>query len=264
MRFMFSRIPNTHMRILKKSIIDHCHLSFIMYSCELSPKDKVSHLKIVVIGHKGVGKTTLLNSFTKEHTCADTSFIPTIGLDIVSCSYEKMSIKIFDYSGEKHCKTLVHGQCKDAHGILLVYDVTNRDSFEFRDDITVINKMNGIENEVPLFLIGNKIDNEDSRQVGRDEGKLISDTFAMLGFWETSAKLKNQRHVFLSILHLLQEFSKYKEQSKHLGFVLKQNQLRFKTDFVVILFQYNQIIKEAAKKSWKKLCKKLCQGHRWG
>lgn len=244
-------------------MIDHCHLSFKMYSSELSLKEKVSPLKIVIIGHKGVGKTTLLNSFTKENPCADTC-IPTIGLDIVSYSYETMSIKIFDYSGETHFKTLVHGQCKGAHGILFLYDITNRGSFEFRDDIAEINKMNGIENEVPLFLIGNKIDDEDRRQVSRDEGKRMADTYAMLGFWETSAKLKNQRHVFLSILQLLQEFSKYKEQSKQLSFSLKQNQLKFNTDLVVIFFQYNQIIKEAAKQSWKKLCKKLCKGHRWG
>jgi hypothetical protein len=90
---------------------------------------------------------------------------------------------------------------------------------------------------------------------------MMAETFAMLGFWETSVKVKNH-HVFVSILQLLQEFSELKEQSKHVSILIKEKQ--FNTGIVGILSKCKRIFKEVAKQSLKKIYTKWSHGYRWG
>ena len=95
-------------------------------------------------------------------------------------------MQIWDTAGQERFKTITASYYKGAHGIILVYDITDRQSFkDIENWLAEIDKY-GNENVVKL-LVGNKSDLEASRQVKAEEGKTLADSLG-IKFLETSAK----------------------------------------------------------------------------
>jgi len=116
--------------------------------------------------------------------------MPTIGVDfkIRTINVDGMTIKlqIWDTAGQERFKTITSSYYKGAHGIIVVYDISDRDSFA-----KVTEWMNEVEKHAEetcsQILIGNKNDLEDQRQVNYNEAKDLADHFNVR-FLETSAK----------------------------------------------------------------------------
>lgn len=144
--------------------------------------------KILLIGNSGVGKSSLLLRFADD-TFTD-NFMPTIGVDFKIRTLEvdgkTIKLQIWDTAGQERFKTITSSYYKGAHGIIVVYDVTDKESFKNIDTW-----MNEVEkhasDNVSRILVGNKNDLSDSRQVTTDEGKELSDQYN-IRFMETSAK----------------------------------------------------------------------------
>lgn len=144
--------------------------------------------KILLIGNSGVGKSSLLLRFADD-TFTD-NFMPTIGVDFKIRTLEvdgkTIKLQIWDTAGQERFKTITSSYYKGAHGIIVVYDVTDKESFKNIDTW-----MNEVEkhasDNVSRILVGNKSDLTDSRQVSTDEGKELSDQYN-IRFMETSAK----------------------------------------------------------------------------
>ena len=144
--------------------------------------------KILLIGNSGVGKSSLLLRFSDDTFTGN--FMPTIGVDFKIRTLEvdgkTIKLQIWDTAGQERFKTITSSYYKGAHGIIVVYDVTDKESFKNIDTW-----MNEIEkhasDNVSRILCGNKSDLEDSRQVSTDEGKELSDTYN-IRFIESSAK----------------------------------------------------------------------------
>ena len=97
-----------------------------------------------------------------------------------------MKLQIWDTAGQERFKTITASYYKGAHGIILVYDITDRQSFkDIETWLAEVDKF-GNENVVKL-LVGNKSDLEASRQVKTEEGKNLADSLG-IKFLETSAK----------------------------------------------------------------------------
>lgn len=97
-----------------------------------------------------------------------------------------MKLQIWDTAGQERFKTITASYYKGAHGIILVYDITDRQSFkDIENWLAEVDKY-GNENVVKL-LVGNKSDLEASRQVKTEEGKTLADSLG-IKFLETSAK----------------------------------------------------------------------------
>ncbi|KAL3626917.1 Ras-related protein rabc1 [Castilleja foliolosa] len=92
--------------------------------------------KLLMIGDSGVGKSSLLLSFTSD-TFEDLS--PTIGVDFkvkhVTLGGKKLKLAIWDTAGQERFKTLTSSYYRGAQGIIMVYDVTRRDTFTNLHDI---------------------------------------------------------------------------------------------------------------------------------
>ena len=145
--------------------------------------------KILLLGDSSVGKTCFLmryvdNTFQEIH-------MSTIGLDYklktVQLEDGKMvKIQIWDTAGQDRFRSITKNYYKGAHGIVLIYDVTNKKSFE-----NVTNWINQIREEVSdkvtIVLVGNKIDEEEKRVVTTEQGKKMADDFKLM-FFECSAK----------------------------------------------------------------------------
>lgn len=118
------------------------------------------------------------------------SFLPTIGVDFKIRTFESggstVKLQIWDTAGQERFKTITASYYKGAHGIILVYDITDRQSFkDIENWLAEVDKY-GNENVVKL-LVGNKSDLEASRQVKTEEGKTLADSLG-IKFLETSAK----------------------------------------------------------------------------
>uniref|UniRef100_A0A1I7S3M1 Ras-related protein Rab-43 n=1 Tax=Bursaphelenchus xylophilus TaxID=6326 RepID=A0A1I7S3M1_BURXY len=137
----------------------------------------------------GVGKTCLVQRFRngvfleKQGT--------TIGVDfnVKTLVVEDKSIKlqVWDTGGQERFRTITQSYYRSAHGIVLCYDITCRQSFEslhrWIEDVSKFAVPN-----VAKVLVGTKADLEDRRMVEFDEGLSLSKAHNMIGFFEVSSK----------------------------------------------------------------------------
>ena len=118
-------------------------------------------LKLILLGDSGVGKTTLLSRYMNEE------FIPnlpcTIYADFKIKSYKINSsttaeLVIWDTCGQEKYRSLTNQYFKDAHGVILMYDVYNKRSFTDLNIWLEEIKKNIIKENVSIILVGNKVD----------------------------------------------------------------------------------------------------------
>ena len=101
-----------------------------------------------------------------------------------------MKLQIWDTAGQERFKNIQASYYKGASGILVVYDITNRESFEHVNSWLIEIEKNGNKN-VYKFLIGNKNDLEEQRLITKEEGEEFA-SINGLDFFETSAKTNYQ------------------------------------------------------------------------
>jgi len=123
----------------------------------------------------------------------------TIGIEFASKTIELnnklIKFQIWDTAGHEAFQSITRTYYKGAVGALLVYDITNKETFNHLETWLNEIKENG-DKDVTIILVGNKCDLENQRQVTYDEGKNFADANGML-FLETSAKeCKNVYEVF--------------------------------------------------------------------
>mmetsp|Transcript_23079 Transcript_23079/g.26785 ORF Transcript_23079/g.26785 Transcript_23079/m.26785 type:complete len:211 (-) Transcript_23079:207-839(-) len=144
--------------------------------------------KLLLIGNSAVGKSSLLLRFS-DNVYNDT-FLPTIGVDFKIRTFDlnnkTVKLQIWDTAGQERFKTITSSYYKGAHGIILTYDITDKQSF--RDIENWLSEVEKHANEkVNKLLVGNKCDLESQRQVSYEEGKKFADQLG-IKFIETSAK----------------------------------------------------------------------------
>ena len=143
--------------------------------------------KILTIGESGVGKTCVLrrfveNKFLKNH-------LATIGIDfktrVIDVNGLNIKLKIWDTAGQERFRNITNQYYKGADGILLVYDVTDEESYnkihDWMDQIT----SNTDNEDIGLVLLGNKCDME-QRTVTEQMGKDLANDLK-ISYYETSA-----------------------------------------------------------------------------
>jgi small GTP-binding protein len=168
--------------------------------------------KVLLLGDWSVGKTCLLmrymdNTFTEMH-------LSTIGIDskvkIVNLKEGlDAKIQIWDTAGQERYKTIAKSYIKGANGILLVYDVTQRTSFEgIKNWVKQIKEQ--VSSRVSVVLIGNKTDLVDKREVKTEEGEELGKEYNYQ-FFETTAKDGiNINEAFEALIKTIAEKYSYK------------------------------------------------------
>ncbi len=126
-------------------------------------------LKLIIVGDSGVGKSCLLSRFVDNVFIQ--SYISTIGIDFkiktILLDGKKVKLQIWDTAGQERFRTITTAYYRSASGILLVYDVTDRESFDNVSRwIRNISELSG----APVVLVGNKSDLYMSRKVSNKEG----------------------------------------------------------------------------------------------
>ena len=170
--------------------------------------------KVLLLGNSDVGKSSLLLRYV-DSVWSDT-FVPTIGVDFkvktIEIEGKKVKLQIWDTAGQERFRTVVSTYFRGAHGIFLIYDITNRDSFKNLENWLIEIEKNASENVLKI-LIGNKNDLEDERDIASDEGKAFANRNGMQ-FIETSAKKNtNVNEAFETLGKLMIEFNSQQKQA---------------------------------------------------
>lgn len=160
--------------------------------------------KILIIGNSSVGKTSFLFRYADDSFTS--AFVSTVGIDFkvktVTRRDERIKLQIWDTAGQERYRTITTAYYRGAMGFILMYDVTNEESFNSVQDWVTQIKTYSWDN-AQVILVGNKSDMEGERIVSYDRGKQLADQLG-LEFFETSAKENiNVKNVFERLVDII-------------------------------------------------------------
>src|SRR5690554_5744546 len=139
----------------------------------LNPHDYI--ISFIVVGDSGVGKTALLRQFVERefHVDTETTLGQVTTKRSISIPGKNLCLRLSDTAGQERFRAVTRQYYRGAAGILLVYDVTSRKSFnslvEWLEDIRRHAGANAT-----IMLVGNKRDLGDERTVRYDEGEAFA------------------------------------------------------------------------------------------
>jgi len=144
--------------------------------------------KLVVIGDENVGKTSLLLRFADDSF--EEHYVSTIGVDFrfrtVTVDNQMVKLQIWDTAGQGRFRTITSAYYRGANGVILVYDIINKQTFQHVQDwLDEVHK--NVGESITKLVVGNKADLVEQRQVTEQEGQEYSRSVNAL-FIETSAK----------------------------------------------------------------------------
>ena len=145
-------------------------------------------IKLALIGEASTGKTSISKCYINGPLQNEEEYKVTVALDfftkILECENNLIKLQIWDTAGQERYQSLTSGYLKGVHGCIIVFDVTNRKSFEkISHWIQLYKNFNEYKNNI--IIVGNKID-KPKRVVNKDEAENYCN---QLGFkyFETSA-----------------------------------------------------------------------------
>jgi Ras-related protein Rab-1A len=151
-------------------------------------------MKCVVIGDSGVGKSSLLRRFTHDDYFG--SYISTIGVDFevksLTVDDHKLKIQLWDTAGQERFRTITTSYYRGSHAIMIVFDVTNRDSFRSVPNWLAELRSYTSDN-VQVMIVANKTDMDSSRMVSVSEIEALCARL-QVQYFETSAKSSYNVH----------------------------------------------------------------------
>ena len=196
--------------------------------------------KIILIGNSSVGKTCLFKKLTTGKYSEKN--ISTIGIDRKSFPLKvkveekgeevekNFTIQLWDTAGQERFRAITKGYYKDSQGLLLMYDITNRETFDDLDKwITGVKESLGeedsqSENNYIIILMGNKLDlaNDGARKVETSEAEQICQDNDIIWGGECSAK-------DFTVEELNDKFQEYtKELFKRIGYSIVRSTIATK------------------------------------
>jgi len=166
--------------------------------------------KVLIFGNGGVGKTCLINRFLTG------SFIRgaiTIGVDfhikMIDTEGKKVTLLIWDFAGEQHFRFLLPSYAEGSHGGIFMFDLTRFSSLDnIHEWLTIFGqglKRNN-EGEIPLIMVGSKLDLELERIISHQEAEIIARKHKFYDYIECSSKNgKNVEEIFIRIARIMME-----------------------------------------------------------
>ena len=145
---------------------------------------------ILLLGDSCVGKTSLISRYANG--IFKDEYIATVGLDFVSkqeiINDKNINVKLWDTAGQERYKALTPSYLRGADGVVLVFDVTNSETFDnlkfWLDSLK--NNLGENNSFLPVVINGNKIDIDD-RDISKDDANKFAQE-NNYKYFETSAK----------------------------------------------------------------------------
>ena len=178
------------------------------FNIELLPEDFAQYdisFKVIVIGDSGVGKSCLTTQAVRQNF--EEFYTATVGFEFLTFNMRinnnVLKLQIWDTCGQEVYKSLISNFYRNSSLALILYAIDNSDSFRHAE--TWLNDLKQQANQnVKIFLVGNKSDLEDKRVITKEEGEKFKEEKNLDKFIETSAKTgENAQEVLLEAAKLL-------------------------------------------------------------
>ena len=186
---------------------------------ELLPEDYNKYdisFKMIVIGDAGVGKSCLTSKASKG--IFEETYSATVGFEFlvfnVKINDKVIKLQIWDTCGQEAYRSLISSFYRNASLAMMVYAINDKSSFIHIESWLKEVKLQS-NPDIKIFLIGNKSDLEEKREVQLREAKTFKEENGIHYFSETSAKSGiNAKEVFIEAAKLLyREHSEYKSKN---------------------------------------------------
>ncbi|KAG0648433.1 Ras-related Rab-18-B [Hyphodiscus hymeniophilus] len=168
----------------------------------MASDESLPTLKILMIGPSGAGKSALLIRYCDDQFDSESS-TATIGVDFkvkkLSVHGKAYRLNLLDTAGQERFRTLSNSYYRGAHGVILVYDISNRESFLAMERWFEEAESNAMPGAV-MYLVGSKMDKSSGRTVKTEEGIELAERHGCQ-FCEVSSKTRdNVRKPFVEIV----------------------------------------------------------------
>ena len=145
-------------------------------------------IKLLVLGDLSVGKSSFIYKFIEDKFNTDS--IPTTGLDLKTADLlinnKKVRVQLWDTVGQEKYKSITQNLILRVQGIIILFDITNKDSFNNLNEwIKTVREQVG--NNLAILLVGNKCDLEENRLVFKEEANIFAKN-EKIKYIETSCK----------------------------------------------------------------------------
>ena len=169
--------------------------------------------KIMVLGESKVGKTSLIKRYTKDQFGG--VYLTTVGMDfqdkIIEIEDKKVRLQVWDTAGQERFRNVTKSYFQSSHGLLVVYDITDKESFE-KINFWIENIKNNAPENAKLILVGNKCDLANERKVTIEDGENKARNYN-IKFFESSAKDgTNVNELFFYLANEIYQNDKTKEK----------------------------------------------------
>ena len=193
--------------------------------------DNIYEAKVITLGDSGVGKTNFIFRFIEDKFSLN--YFSTYGIDTkfknvkLDNGYE-IKFKIFDTAGQERFKSISHNYIKKANGILLMYDISDINSFNSIEKWMETINDNISNNKISIVLIATKCDLKEERVVSKENGEQLAKQFG-IHFYETSSKDNiNVQKAFYDIAEQIIEKNKGKKVFNENNLDLKEKKIKKK------------------------------------
>lgn len=165
--------------------------------------------KLIIVGDASTGKTSLTHRYLSG-IFVDSPRL-TIGVDFFSKKIKledgkRVKLQIWDFGGEERYRFLLPTYSKGANGALILYDITMKKTLEHIPEYVKIVRENS--GNIPIMLIGAKLDLEEYRQISTNEGIDAAKSNGLASFVEVSSKTNlNIDNSFKTIVDLILKYS---------------------------------------------------------
>jgi len=175
----------------------------------------MSEFKLVVLGDGGVGKTALTIQLTSNHfieyydPTIESSYRRQVVIDEKACILD-----VLDTAGQEEYTALRSQWIRTGEGFAIIYDITNRGSFEMAEKFKNQILQDLDVTAAPMILVGNKCDLADRREVTTMEGTELAKSWGA-AFLETSARTrKNVDEVFFNLVRQIRSWHERPQEKK--------------------------------------------------
>ena len=193
------------------------------YKFEILPEDYTNFdlsFKLIVIGDSGVGKSCLTNNAVKN--IFDDSYNATVGFEFftfnVKINDKIVKLQIWDTCGQELYRSLITNFYRNSSLAVMVYAINSKESFE-NIEMWLRELRTHSNPDAKVFLIGNKIDLENERQITKEQGEQFAKDNKINGFMEASAKTGvNAQKIFIqAATTLYEDYIKYQQKAEQSG-----------------------------------------------
>ena len=154
----------------------------------MADQDFAYQFRLILLGDSTVGKSSILRQFKEGVHYPDISL--TVGVDfhakLIKVRGKSIKLQLWDTAGQDRFRAIVRAYYRNAVGGLLVFDITNRESFADLGAWLEDAKRNAEPHKPVFVLVGNKTDQEKHREVRKEEGAQFAKDNGM-EYFETSA-----------------------------------------------------------------------------